>query len=91
MISKDRTAVHYNEHFTLEDIPAAVFDYRLGNWSALEWVIDQYRVTHDDDGNIISDPNRSDDEEYIMRLIGQVITVSLETTEIVKGLPEFEV
>ena len=35
----------------------------------------------------MSDPNRLDDEEYIVRLIGQVITVSLETQRIVNSLP----
>ena len=29
-----------------------------------------------------------DDEQYILRLIGQVITVSLETTKIIGTLPE---
>ena len=32
-------------------------------------------------------PNRPDDPEYIVRLVGRVITVSLETVEIVAGLP----
>ena len=53
-------------------------------------LIDQYRVTKGDQGNIVSDPNRMDDEEYIVRLIGQVITVSLETMKVVKGLPELK-
>jgi hypothetical protein len=57
------------------------------NRSALEWVIDQYRVTKDDHGNITSDPNRNDDEEYIVRLIGRVISVSLETQKLVSSLP----
>ena len=90
-LSKDRRVLFYNEHFTLEGIPPETFEYRLGNRSALEWVIDQYRVTRDDDGNIISDPNRSDDEEYIMRLISRVIKVSLETIKIVKSLPDFSI
>ena len=72
----------------MSGIPAEVYDYRLGNRSALEWVIDQYRVAKDDQGNLASDPNRLDDEQYIVRLIGQVITVSLETIKIVKGLPD---
>ena len=37
---------------------------------------------------ITIDPNREDDAQYILRLIGQVIAISLETTKIVKGLPE---
>jgi predicted helicase len=36
----------------------------------------------------LSDPNRLDDEQYIVRLVGQVITVSLETMKIIKALPE---
>jgi len=61
---------------------------QFGNRSALEWVIDQYRVTRDEKGNIASNPNCLDDEEYIVRLIGQVITVSLETLKVVASLPE---
>jgi len=37
---------------------------------------------------ITNDPNRADDPEYIVRLIKQVETVSVETVKIVKGLPE---
>ncbi len=35
---------------------------------------------------ITNDPNRSDDPQYIVKLIGKVITVSLETVKIVKSL-----
>jgi predicted helicase len=86
-LSKDKASLLYNDFLTLSGIPPQVFDYKLGNRSALEWVIDQYRVTKDAQGNIASDPNRMDDEQYIVRLIGQVITVSLETVKVVKGLP----
>ncbi len=81
-------AIRYNDFLTLEGIPPEVLDYRLGNRSALEWVIDQYRVTRDEQGQIASDPNRLDDEHYIVRLIGQVITVSVETQKIIGTLPE---
>jgi predicted helicase len=72
---------------TLHDIPPETFQYRLGNRSALEWVIDQYQVSTDKRSGITNDPNRPDDPEYIVRLLGQVITVSLETVKVVKGLP----
>lgn len=86
-LSKDKSSLFYNDFLTLAGIPPEVFDYRLGNRSALEWVIDQDRVTRGKDGNITSDPNRMDDEQYILRLIGQVITVSLETGKILTKLP----
>jgi predicted helicase len=53
----------------------------------LEWVIDQYQVSTDKRSGITNDPNRADDRTYILRLIGQVVTVSLETVKIVGSLP----
>jgi predicted helicase len=82
-----KTDLRYNEALTLRGIPSAAFDYRLGNRSALEWVVDQYRVSKDPRSGITNDPNREDDERYILRLIGQVITVSLETQKIIATLP----
>jgi predicted helicase len=48
---------------------------------------DQYRVSTDPRSGIVNDPNRPDDPQYIRRLIGQVITVSLETQAIIAALP----
>ena len=86
-LSKDKTQLKYNDFLTLDGIPAEVYDYRLGNRSALEWVVDQYRVKVDKRSGIVNDPNRADQPQYIVDLIGRVITVSLKTAEIVKGLP----
>ena len=86
-LSKDRKSLKVNDTLTLAGIPSEAFEYRLGNRSALEWVIDQYRVKEDKRSGIRSDPNRPDDPEYIVRLVGQVIHVSLETVRIVNSLP----
>jgi predicted helicase len=86
-LSKDKTQLKYNDFLTLSGIPPEVYEYRLGNRSALEWVIDQYQVTEDKHSGIRSDPNRPDDPEYIVRLVGQVIRVSVETVNLVKSLP----
>ena len=84
---KDKSELRYNDFLTLRGIPAAAFDYHLGNRSALEWVIDQYQVSTDKRSDIVNDPNRPDDPHYIVRLIRQVITVSLETQQIIAALP----
>ena len=60
----------------------------VGNRSTLEWVIDQYRVKEDKRSGIRSDPNNPDDPEYIVRLVGQVIRVSVETVKIIQFLPQ---
>jgi predicted helicase len=86
-LAKDRRSLRVNDTLTLGGIPPETFEYRLGNRSALEWVIDQYQVTEDKHSGIRSDPNRPDDPEYIVRLVGQVIRVSVETAKIVNALP----
>ena len=90
-LSKDKTQLVYNDFLTLDGIPTKTFDYRLGNRSALEWIIDQYRVKTDKRSGIVNDPNRADDPRYIVKLIGKVIAVSLETVEIVEDLPDLGV
>lgn len=86
-LSKDKTQLKYNDFLTLSGIPPEVYEYKLGNRSALEWVIDQYRITND--------PNRlhgeDADPEYIVRLIGQVISVSLETVRLVDELATYPI
>ncbi len=81
-------AVIVNEWLTLKGLPPEVSEYRLGNRSALEWVVDQYRIKEDKRTGIISDPNRSDEPQYIARLIEKIVRVSVETVRLVKGLPD---
>ena len=85
--SKDKTQIRYNDYLTLDGIPAEVFEYRLGTRSALEWVVDQYRVKVDKRSGIKNDPNRADQPQYIVDLIARVINISLKTVKIVAGLP----
>ncbi len=86
-LSRDKTQIIYNTFLTIDGIPPKTFAYRLGTRSALEWVIDQYRVKTDKRSGIVNNPNRADDPQYIVRVIGKVITVSLETADIVENLP----
>jgi len=86
-LSKDKRELKVNDSITVTGIPSEVFEYRLGNRSALEWVIDQYQIKTDKRSGITHDPNREDDPEYVVRLVGQVIRVSLETVKIVRDLP----
>ena len=86
-LSKDKAQLKYNDFLTLDGIPLEVYDYRLGTRSALEWIVDQYRVKVDKRSGIVNDPNRVDEPRYIVDLIARVITVSLKTVEIIAALP----
>jgi predicted helicase len=87
-LTPGKTAVIVNQSLTLSGIPQECFQYRLGNRSALDWIIDQYQVSKDKRSSIMSDPNNLDDEEYIVRLVGKVITVSVETVQLVNELTQ---
>ncbi len=45
-------------------IPPEAHEYRLGNRSALDWIVDQYQVSTDKRSGITNDPNREDDKQY---------------------------
>jgi predicted helicase len=87
-LGRDKRQITYNDFLTLSGVPPETYEYRLGNRSALEWVLDQYQLTTDHRSGITNDPNRADDPQYILRLLAQVVTVSLETVKIVRELPE---
>jgi predicted helicase len=85
-LTPDKGSLIVNEWLTLAGIPQQSFAYRLGNRSALDWVIDQYQVSTDKRSGITNDPNNLDDEQYIVRLVGKVVTVSVETVKLVEEL-----
>src|SRR5437764_4686948 len=62
---------------------------RLGHRGALDPVIDPYPFRSITGPGVarVSDPNRPDDDEDIARLAGQLVRVSVETVQIVEGLP----
>lgn len=62
-LRKDKQLLVYDGFFTLTGIPTEVYDYHLGNRSALESVIDQYQVSPDKRSGITNDPNRPEAPE----------------------------
>ena len=49
--------------------------------------LDQYQHKTDARSGLVSDPNREGDEESIVRIVGRVTTVSLETQKLLAALP----
>ena len=63
-------SLQYNDTLTLRGIPDEAIRYRLGTRSALEWVVDQYRVKTDKRSGIVSDPNAwREDQQYTVNLV----------------------
>ena len=84
----DRTTLHVSEGLTLRGIPEEAYGYVVNGRSAIEWLMDRYQVRTDKASGIVNDPNEySDDPRYIVNLVKSVVTVSMETLELVNTLP----
>ena len=93
---KDKTIVIYNANITMQDIPLEAYDYVVNGKPALEWVMERQVVKTDKASGIMNDANRYAIETvgnpaYPLELFQRVITVSLQTTKIVRTLPKLEV
>ncbi|MCY7352652.1 MAG: hypothetical protein LH606_18670 [Cytophagaceae bacterium] len=88
----DKTAgtIELDEQTTLRGVPPAAWEYKLGNRSALEWILDQYKESKPSDPTIAAQFNTyrfADYKERVIDLLKRVCTVSVETMNIVNIMP----
>lgn len=85
---KDRSVIICNNNITISNIPEKAYQYIVNGKSAIEWIIDQYRVKTDKKSGITDDPNEySDDPKYIFNLLLRIINVSVQTVDLINQLP----
>ncbi|KYC22063.1 type ISP restriction/modification enzyme [Pseudomonas sp. ABFPK] len=92
----DKTTVIYNPRITLKGIPEVAWDYVVNGKAALDWVMERQAVRTDKASGIVNDANDWATEtmgnpKYPLELFQRVVTVSLETQKIVKGLPKLDI
>jgi predicted helicase len=78
-----------DEDTQLSGIPAAAWDYRLGNRSAIDWVLDQHKEKTPRDPTIRAKFNTyrfADYKESCIALLAKVVTVSVETVAITEAM-----
>ena len=90
----DKSTIHYNSSITISNIPQKAYEYVINGRSAIDWIVERYRVTTDKRSGITNDPNDWAEEvgnpRYILDLLLSVINVSVQTVEIVENLPKLE-
>ncbi|MGV1927910.1 type ISP restriction/modification enzyme [Agrobacterium tumefaciens] len=82
---RDNGQIRVDSETTLSGIPKEAFDYRLGNRSGLEWILDQYKEKTPKDPTIREKFNTyrfADYKEQVIDLLARVTTVSVETVQI---------
>ncbi|MEZ5671036.1 MAG: type ISP restriction/modification enzyme [Thiotrichaceae bacterium] len=83
--------IEIDEVTVLTGIPAQAWDYKLGNRSALEWILDQYKEKKPSDQTILEHFNTyqfADYKEHVIDLLKKICTVSVETVEIVTAMTD---
>jgi len=84
----------FNSKIVVSNIPAKAYEYVVNGKSAIDWIMERYAVTINKDSGIKNDPNDWAKEvgnpRYILDLLLSVINVSVQTVEIVEGLPKLE-
>jgi predicted helicase len=86
---KETGTILLDENTELHGIPAEAWEYKLGNRSALEWILDQYRESNPNDPIIAEKFNTyrfADYKTQVIDLLKRVCTVSTETMRIVSEM-----
>lgn len=87
-----KDTIIYNSRITITNIPAKAYEYVVNGKSAIEWIMERYQVTTHKESGIKNDPNDWSKEvgnpSYILDLLMSIVNVSVQTVEIVEGLPK---
>ena len=86
---KERGEIHIDSETVLRGVPEFAWEYKLGNRTAIEWVLDQYKEKKPRDPTIRERFNTyrfADYKEDVIDLLRRVCTVSVRTMEIVDGV-----
>ncbi|WP_221408926.1 type ISP restriction/modification enzyme [Ohtaekwangia koreensis] len=82
----------YNSRIRIENIPVKACEYIVNGKSAIEWIMERYQVTDTQGKRHKNDPNdwlrEVEKPTYILDLLLSIINVSVQTVDIVAGLPK---
>lgn len=90
---KETGIIEIDELTILKGVPKSAWDYKLGNRSALEWILDQYKEKKPSDPTIAEKFNIyrfADYKDKVIDLLKRVCTVSVETVKIVEEMGKEE-
>lgn len=89
-----KDTIIYNSQITIEGIPAKAYEYVVNGKSAIEWIMERYQITTHKDSGITNNPNdwakEHNQPRYILDLLLSIINVSVQTVDIVNGLPKVD-
>ena len=90
----------FNDKLSIVNIPASAHRYQVNGKSAIEWILDRYKITTDKASGIVNDPNLYESTSgalsglkggrYVCALLLSVIEMSARTSEVLESMPEYK-
>ncbi len=80
--------IHYNNHIAITKIPKRAFDYVVNGKSAIDWVIERYKKTMNEDSKIKNNPNDYAGGKYVFELLCRVIKLSEKSVDLIEKISE---
>ena len=86
--------INYNARLTIKNIPEKAYKYVVNGKPAIDWIMERYQVKTDKKSGITNNPNdwskEHNNPSYIFDLLLSIINVSVQTVDIVEGLPKLK-
>ena len=90
----------FNDKLSIVNIPASAHRYQVNGKSAIEWILDRYKISTDKASGIVNDPNLYESTSgalsglkggrYVCALLLSVIEMSVRTSKILESMPEYK-
>ncbi|GAA7869275.1 hypothetical protein HpMS191_13930 [Helicobacter pylori] len=87
-MTKKGDSIIYNHHITITKIPKKAFNYVVNGKSAIDWVIERYQKTMDEDSLIENNPNDYAGGKYVFELLLRVIKLSEKSVDLIEKISE---
>ncbi|WQZ18918.1 DEAD/DEAH box helicase [Helicobacter pylori] len=85
---KKGDSIIYNHNIAITQIPQKAFDYVINGKSAIDWVIERYQKTMDEDSLIENNPNDYAGGQYVFELLCRVIKLSEKSVDLIEKISE---
>ncbi len=85
---KKGDCIIYNQNIAITKIPQKAFDYVINGKSAIDWVIERYQKTMDEDSLIENNPNDYAGGQYVFELLCRVIKLSEKSVDLIERISE---
>ena len=84
----DKSTLVVNEYISLTGIPEEAHEYMVNGRTPIDWLIDRYKITIEKKSGKVNDPNAwFEKPEDLISTIRRIVYLSVETTRIIRSLP----